>query len=175
MYSPDEDSYFLSEILTKYLTKLKNKDIKILDTGSGSGVQAKICIKSRISPENITLSDIDSESLNYLKSNFKKSKIIKSNLFENIKEKFDLIIFNPPYLPADKYDNKKDTTGGKLGSETINKFLNQARDHLASKGKILLLTSSYSGKINWQDYKKKLLAKKKLFFEELCVWLLTSS
>ena len=100
---------------------------------------------------------------------------IYSDLFSNIKEKFDIIIFNPPYLPEDK-NNKEDresklaTTGGKKGSEIINRFLQQAKKHLTKDGKIFLLTSSLTKNINWLDYKKKLIAKKKLFFEELMVW-----
>jgi len=81
-----------------------------------------------------------------------------------------LIIFNPPYLPREKHDEGKDTTGGKNGSEIINKFLNQAKAHLNKNGKILLLTSSFTKNINWLDYKKELLGTKSLFFEELYVW-----
>jgi len=81
-----------------------------------------------------------------------------------------LIIFNPPYLPKSKFDEELDTTGGEKGSEIINRFLEEAKNHLASTGRILLLTSSLTKGINWQDYKKKLLGKKRIFFEELYVW-----
>jgi len=98
-------------------------------------------------------------------------------LFEKIKSKFPLIIFNPPYLPEDSQEPKESriaTTGGKKGSEIINKFLQQAKKHLNPDGKIFLITSSLTRKINWQNYKKELLGKKKLFMEELCVWEITS-
>ena len=176
IYFPDEDSFLLSEVLEKEIKKLSNQklSIKILDMGSGSGIQAKTAIDAGANPKSITLGDINSEAIKHLKKTFTKSKIIHSNLFEKIKGKFDLIIFNPPYLPEDKFDKEKDTTGGKKGNEIIIKFLKQAKSHLAKDkdGKILLLTSSLTPKINFKKfgYDSKLLVKKKIFFEELYVW-----
>ena len=122
IYSPAEDSYFLSEVLKK---NIKNYKINILDMGSGSGIQAQTLIDLGINPKNITLVDINPKSISFLKKKFSKSKIIKSNLFSNIKGKFELIVFNPPYLPEHKYDKQPDTSGGKKGSEIINKFLHR--------------------------------------------------
>jgi release factor glutamine methyltransferase len=91
-----------------------------------------------------------------------------------------LIIFNPPYLPDDnpynsdykeKLNNLKIALiGGKNGGELINKFLKQAKNHMNQNGGIFLLSSSLTKRINWNNWKKKLIAKKKLFFEELYVW-----
>jgi len=168
MYFPREDSYFFSDILNVHL-KDKDKSIKILDMGSGSGILAESCTK--LGFKNIQAADIDKESVSFLKK--KKIKAIKSDLFSNIKEKFDLIIFNPPYLPEDKYDKEKDTTGGKKGYETIVKFLKQAKKHLNKNGSIFLLFSSFSKpniikrEAKKLGYEVKLLAKKRIFFEEL--------
>ena len=169
IYFPAEDSYLLSEVLKKQ--KINSKD-KILDMGAGTGIQAKSLL-SKLNSENITLADINSTAIKFLRKKFPKSKTIKSNLFQNIKSKFDIIIFNPPYLPAHKFDKKSDTTGGKKGGEIINKFLRQTKKHLNKKGRIFLLTSSLTKGILWNGYQKKLLAKKRIFFEELYVWKLT--
>jgi release factor glutamine methyltransferase len=172
MYSPSDDSFLLSDCLKDYL-KNKDKNISILDIGTGSGIQAKTCKK--LGFNNITVADIDKTCLEQLKDKF---KTIHTNLFSNIKEKFDLIIFNPPYLPSHKYDKEKDTTGGKKGYETIFKFLKQAKSHLNKNGEILLLFSSLSHpekikqKTGQLQYKTRLLKTKKLFFEELFVYLL---
>jgi release factor glutamine methyltransferase len=173
MYAPREDSYFFSLVLKEYL-KNKDKDIKILDMGAGSGIQAETC--KRMGFKNITAADIDEETVKQLK---KKFKTIKSDLFSDIKGKFDLIMFNPPYLPEHKYDKEKDTTGGKKGWETIINFLEQAKKHLTKKGKILLLYSSLSKpgviarKAKKLGYELKSLNKKKLFYEELYIVELT--
>jgi len=181
MYSPTEDSYFLSEQLKKVLGKLKDKSIGILDMGSGSGIQAETCLNLRFN--NIICVDIDKEVIKYLKKKFKSQKsikIIQSNLFSNInkKQKFDLIIFNPPYLPENNYDKEKDTAGGKLGDETIIRFIQQAKPHLKEKGKILLLLSSLTPKPRIEETIKKLrlnkkkIADKNLFFERLEIWVI---
>ena len=47
-----------------------------------------------------------------------------SDLFSNIKGKFNTIIFNPPYLPEDEFKDKS-LDGGKKGYEIIEKFLNK--------------------------------------------------
>jgi len=173
VYSPEEDSYLLSDTLKLVLKNQKNKQIKILDLGSGSGIQAETCLKLGFS--NIICSDIDKQSIRFLKSKFKKTKIkiIHSDLFEKIKSKFDLIIFNPPYLSKHKFDKKSDTSGGEQGDETILAFITQAITHLTEQGKILLLISSLTPKtrinslIKKLNLNKKKLAEKKLFFEKL--------
>ena len=179
MYSPEQDSFLLSDCLKRYLknrkgkNKEKDKEIKILDMGSGSGIQAKTC--QNLGFNNTLCCDIDPETVKYLKkSGF---KTIKSDLFSNPRlknKKFDLIIFNPPYLPEDKFDKEKDTTGGKKGYETISRFLEQVKKHLTD-GTILLLYSSLSSpniikqKIKHLGFKYTKLAEKQLVFEKLYV------
>ncbi|MDO8528815.1 MAG: methyltransferase [Nanoarchaeota archaeon] len=170
IYLPEEDSFFLSEILEKELLRLSNEksEIKVLEIGCGSGIQLETIKKAGIKKQNIFSCDINSQAVKHCKKLGFNS--IKSNLFEKIKGKFDIITFNPPYLPENKFDKEKDTTGGKTGSEIINKFLKQSKSHLTKNGKIVLLVSSHTKKINLGKYKKRLLGKKKLFFEELRVW-----
>lgn len=170
IYSPAEDSFLLSEILEKEILKLSDKksEIKVLEIGCGSGIQLQTIEKAGVRKQNIFSCDINLQAVKHCKKLGFQS--VKSNLFEKIKGKYNLITFNPPYLPASKFDRKKDTTGGKTGSEVINKFLKQAKSHLTKTGKIILLVSSHTKGINWLNYKKKLLGKKKLFFEELSVW-----
>jgi release factor glutamine methyltransferase len=170
IYQPAEDSFLLAKFVKKELTK--NKVIEVLDMGSGSGIQAEVAIKAGINPENIILADINPEAIKHLKKKFPECKVILSDLFSKISKKFqfDLITFNPPYLPNNKFDKEPDTSGGKKGSEIINKFLSHAKKYLSKNRIIVLLTSSFTKGIDWADYEKKLLGKKKIFFEELYVW-----
>ena len=171
MYLPAEDSFLLASCIKEFLKNQDNK-IKILDMGSGSGTQAKTC--QDLGFKDILCTDIDKQSLEHLKK--LKLNVIKSDLFSSIKEKFDLILFNPPYLPEHKHDKKIDTTAGKKGNEIILKFLKQAKNHLNKDGKILLLFSSFSKpkKIlktaKELGYKYEKLAEKRIFFEKLEVW-----
>jgi len=162
-----EDSFFLAEETGKYL-KDKDKEIEILDLGAGSGIISETCLN--LGFKNLIAADIDIKSIRFLEKKFKsKIKIVKSDLFSKLRGKFDLIIFNPPYLPENKYDKNSDTTGGKKGDETILKFLEQAKNHLKENGKILLLLSSLTprARINNTGWKIKKLANKNLFFEKL--------
>jgi len=173
IYKTSEDSYFLSEILKKKIPNLlkSNTNLKFLEIGCGSGIQLETALKLGIKKENIFSCDINPEVVKHCK-NLGFNSII-SDLFRNINGKYDFIIFNPPYLPEDEKEPKSSriaTTGGKLGSEVINKFLNQAKKHLRENGKIFLLTSSLTKKIDFNGYHKKLVGKKKLFFEEIFVW-----
>lgn len=179
MYHPREDSYMLEKEVKNFVSKLNKKQrekLKVLDIGSGSGIQALSCIKSGIKRENILCADIDSDCIKHLKK--QKLNAIRSDLFSNISEnmKFDLIIFNPPYLPKDKFDNKPDTTAGKRGNEIIIKFLRKAKKYLSKNGTISLLFSSLSKpkeilKLSEKlGYKNKKLSELGLFFEKLFVY-----
>lgn len=173
IYQPREDSLFLSEVVKKFA----KKNIKILDLGTGSGIQSKNLLKSGVNKKFITASDIDKKAIDEAKK--LGIKVVKSDLFSNIKNKFDLIIFNPPYLPKNKFDDEKDTTGGKKGDEVIIKFIKQLKKHLNHDGKVLLLTSSLTPNKNWMKlakdskFKVKKIDSKKLFFEELYIWFIT--
>ena len=184
MYSPEEDSYLLAENVKNYIFSLKNikKDnFRVLDMCSGTGIQAKTCINLGIKRENILCADIDKEAIKYLKE--QKLKAIRSNLFSDInkKNKFNLIIFNAPYLPEDRYDNKKDniqTTAGKKGYELIIKFLKQASQYLKEEGRILLLFSSLSKpkiiikEAKRLNYNSKKISEKNIFFEKILIYTL---
>jgi release factor glutamine methyltransferase len=166
IYQPEEDSYLLSEFLIK---NIKNIKISCLEMGIGSGIQLENLKKIGI--KNIKGVDINKEAVDHCKK--LGFDCIQSNLFSKVKGKFDVIIFNPPYLQEDKGEDKESklaTTGGREGSEIINKFLSQAKKHLNKEGKIYLLTSSLTKGINWGGWKKKKVDNKKLFFEELFVW-----
>lgn len=173
MYAPAEDSFFLSEIISKYI----KKDSTYLDLGCGSGILAETASK-HTSKKNILCSDIDEEVLNYVSK--KGFKTIHSNLFENIKDKFDVISFNAPYLPEDKNEKGIDTTGGKKGDEVILKFLEQSIAHINKDGKIFLLYSSYTPESRILKLLKKLELKyvkkeKSIFFEKIIVLIISFS
>ena len=170
IYEPKEDSFLLEKQVKHYA---KNKNI--LDLGSGSGIQALAAKKA--GAKSILASDISQESVNYVNS--LGIKCIKSNLFSNIKGNFYLVVFNPPYLPKDKREDKasaRTTTGGKLGDEIILRFLKQAKSHLNKDGIILIVISSLTplSRINSLLEKLSLTSKvfshENYFFEKLEVW-----
>ncbi|MEK6926849.1 MAG: HemK2/MTQ2 family protein methyltransferase [Nanoarchaeota archaeon] len=174
IYSPREDSFLLEKEVKKY-----SKDKQVLDMGTGSGILALASKKA--GAKSVLAVDINSESIKLLKE--KGISAIKSNLFSKVNGKFDLIIFNPPYLPEDAREGKElnlINSGGKEGDELILKFLNQSINHLTKNGIILLLVSSLTpqNRINTLfsklNIEKTILSTQKFFFEELQVWKITS-
>ena len=173
IYQPAEDSYLLSKVLEKEIPKLleENPDLKFLEIGSGSGILLEGTKKLGIKSEHIFAVDINQKAVEHCKS--LGFNCIYSDLFENVQGKYNIIVFNPPYLPKDAkepLDSQLATTGGVQGSEIINKFLEQAENYLEENGKIFLLTSSLAKNIDFRNYHKKLLGKEKIFMEELRVW-----
>ncbi|MBS3086508.1 methyltransferase [Candidatus Pacearchaeota archaeon] len=176
IYEPAEDSYLMSEALRKELPKLLkvNPNLRLLEMGAGSGINLVTAKSSGIKIDNILGVDVNSKAVKYCRS--LGFKVILSNLFSKIDgQRFDVIVFNPPYLPLDEKEPKnsrRETTGGKKGNEIIIKFLKQAKKHLTKEGKIFLITSSHSESVNFNGlgFKAKEVANKKLFFEEIFVW-----
>jgi len=172
VYQPSEDSCFFVKFLEKELPNLikKNKKIKFLEVGCGSGILSITALKF-LSPRNILALDINSSAIKSLQK--EKFKCIQSNLFTKLnkeKDKFDIIIFNAPYLPSDKREPKSSrlaTTGGKRGDEISLKFLRQAKHHLNKNGKILLLISSLTPMDKIKKFNPKIVAREKIFMEEL--------
>ena len=172
MYTPREDSFLLQKAVKKYA---KNK--RVLDMGAGSGIQAQTALNA--GAKNVLAVDIDQEVIKYLTKNHIQA--MQSDLFSNIKknEKFDLIVFNPPYLPEDLREDKESariTSGGKQGDETIIRFLKQSLAHLALKGSIFIVLSSITPQkrlnklLKKQGLSKKVLDKTSVFMETLEVW-----
>ena len=100
---------------------------KILDMCTGSGCIA-ISLAKKINNAQITAVDISNSALNVANKNAinnnveKKIKFINSDIFNNIEEKFDIIVSNPPYIET----------------ETINKLEIEVQNepHLALDGGI---------------------------------------
>lgn len=179
IYSPEEDSYLMSEVLKSEIPKSQNPKINFLEMGSGSGINLGVAKSLGVKKENIFSVDINPQAVKKCKS--LGFNCFESNLFEKFpSKKFDLIIFNPPYLPEDKTGFEDEisqlaTTGGKKGNEIILEFLEQAKNFLKKGGKIFLLVSNFTPKINFSNlgYKSKVLKKKSLFFETLFIKELT--
>ena len=174
IYEPREDSY----LLAKYVKKCAKG--RVLDMGTGSGIQALTALEKTKEVEAV---DVNKEAVKLVKS--KGVNAYVSDLFSNIKGKFDLIIFNPPYLPLEKkycsikldvnYVNDVAIVGGKKGSEIIERFFKQASKYLKKEGKILIVVSSLTPKVEKimkeNNFKFRILEKKRIFFEELKVYI----
>ncbi len=119
IYEPAEDSYLLQEEVKKFV----KPNMKVLEIGTGSGILAET---AKNMGADVLAVDINPEAVKYVKE--KEINSIVSDLFSNVEDKFDLIIFNPPYLPREGMepeDSQLATTGGEKGNEVIERFLKE--------------------------------------------------
>lgn len=88
-----------TEQLCDLVSKTAN-DKKVLDLCCGSGCIG-LGIKANSSAD-VTLADVSLKALNVAKNNAKLNNLnvtfVKSDLFKNVKGKFDIIVSNPPYI-----------------------------------------------------------------------------
>ena len=140
IYQPDEDSF----LLQKYVEKYSNG--KVLDVGTGSGIQAITALKYANEVVAVDINENATQLLKPLEKLHENLKVKVSDLFNDVDGKFDIIIFNPPYLPYDPdYDiNNASICGGFLGCELIQKFLQNLDNHLKDTGISLIVFSSLS-------------------------------
>jgi len=118
---------------------VETRKIKILDIFAGSG-----CIGIAIS-RHVKNAKVDfADKYKY----FDSPNFIKSDVFSNIKGKYDYIFANPPYIPQNrkskvgesvlKFEPKSALFGGKDGFFYIRKFLKQAKNYLNPSGRIFM-------------------------------------
>lgn len=89
----------------KYASNIFNKTINIIDLGTGSGCIA-IALKKNLDA-NITALDISSDALEVAKQNAILNNtditFVNQSMTEPLKNNYDIIISNPPYIPYDGY------------------------------------------------------------------------
>ncbi|MDO5849952.1 MAG: class I SAM-dependent methyltransferase [Methanobacteriaceae archaeon] len=175
VYIPSDDTFLLAENLE--ITEGQS----VLEIGTGSGL---VSMYASLLTDNVTATDINYNALELAEKNFKLNNITTirlefGDLFEPIKnEKFDVILFNTPYLPTDSEDVINNDLnyafdGGLDGRNVIERFLNEAPNHLNDNGTIQMIQSSLSNTEKTLDMLDNLgfiaeVAKsERFFFEEI--------
>ena len=138
---PRFETELLVEKTIKYINMYFNNEIKILDIGTGSGCIA-ITLNKLLDNSMVTAVDISKEALDVARENNKINNtdvnFIKSDVFSNINDKYDVIISNPPYISYDEdimdvvYNNEPHMAlyADDNGLYFYDKILNECRKYL---------------------------------------------
>ncbi len=203
IYRPAEDTYLIVDYFKNHiehdlLDGIPVKKIrKILDMGTGTGYIALFfqILKNNIPDFNPTIyaSDILEEAISLSKHNESLNKLnneiefIHSDLFanfpNNLKHSFDIIIFNPPYLPSfnsfQPKEKKKNIdnswNGGTHGFELFTRFLDETIPFIKAEldSRIYYICSSRTDLdklykiIKDKGFNNKILEKQHIFFEDI--------
>ncbi|NWF87434.1 methyltransferase [Candidatus Bathyarchaeota archaeon] len=180
VYEPAEDSFLFAESLT-----VKEGD-GVLDMGTGCGILGIIAAEK--APKVVAV-DIHPQAVRCAKENAElngvsdKIFIVHGDLFSAIKigQKFDLILFNAPYLPLANLANddwlERAWSGGAGGRQVIDRFICEAPKYLNIGGRVFLLQSTLSGfdetlqKFEENNLKASIIVKRDLpFFETIALF-----
>ena len=179
VYEPAEDSFLFAEKLD-----VKQGE-KVLDMGVGCGLLGILSTKKA---KEVVGIDINPYAVRCAKRNAVLNNVmqhisfVQGDLFGPLKknEKFDLILFNAPYLPNAELNSltwiERAWVGGLTGRKVIDAFLSEAINYLSKKGRILLLQSTLSNLertlFRFAEYnlKTKIIAKTAVpFFETIAL------
>ena len=137
VFSKSKVDFGTDLMLNEFLKKNRGLEvgkIKILDIGCGYGV-VSVVLKSFYPEISITLSDVNERALELSEENLKKYDIndyhiIKSDAFEKITEKFNVILSNPPI---------------RAGKDIIFKIYSEAYEHLNENGEFYCVIQTKHG------------------------------
>lgn len=140
VYDPSEDSYMLVEAA---LAEVKAGE-KVLEVGTGSGI-VSLFLKDRA---DVVATDISPRACENARRN--GVEVVRADLYHGICGPFDLVIFNPPYLPTadeDRLGSWLDHAfdGGPTGRNVIGRFLEGIGSILPPCGRVLTVFSSLTG------------------------------
>ena len=149
--SPRMETEELIYKVIEYINASNKNKFKILDLCTGSGIIA-ITLKKELEQVSVDViaSDISKEAIEVAKENSQSHdatiKFIKSDIFNNIDDKFDIIVSNPPYIDRKdevtmqdnvlKYDPHLALFAEEEGMYFYRKIIEQANDYLNENGVI---------------------------------------
>jgi release factor glutamine methyltransferase len=160
VYDPAEDSFLLLETLSVHPGN------RALELGTGCGLIAIECAHRGCT---VVCTDINPFAVRLARRNRKRNRHLLTGSLEvrygdlfsvlHKNERFDVVLFNPPYLPTlkrEKVDHWFDvaTDGGRDGLQVTRRFIHGVRHHLRDNGCAYFIFSSLSDRPRLETYLK---------------------
>jgi release factor glutamine methyltransferase len=148
---PRPETEELVELL-KSEVRSQRSDFRMIDVGTGSGVIA-LSLAAEFPEAETYAIDISEDALSLARENAarlrfsERVRFQKSDLLENLSERFDLIVANLPYISMQDrhllarevlHDPEVALFGGPSGDELVRKLIAQAPAHLEPGGLLAL-------------------------------------
>jgi len=138
VYEPREDTW----LLLSALERLDLAGKRVLDMGTSSGAIAFAC--SSMGAEVVAV-DLSAAALAQARGDAKGKglavEFVRRDLLSAMKGPFDVIAFNPPYLPSPAISDLA-VDGGPGGTAPIERFLEDLPPRLSPEGVTLLVPTS---------------------------------
>ena len=178
VYEPAEDSFLLAQSL------MVEKGDSVLDMGTGCGIQAILAAQKAT---RVVAVDVNPHAVRCTVHNAELNKVAhkldvrQGRLFGPVKtdERFDLILFNAPYLPSETWEENDMTSrawaGGESGRRVIDLFIDEVSEYLEGEGRVLLVQSTLSDvektlrRFSEKGLNAKVIVEKKVAFETIVI------
>ncbi len=176
VYPPSGDTYLLLDSI-----EVRSNDM-FLEVGCGAGL---ITLKGAREARSAVGVDVSLDAVRNTTENLRrvglehKCVVFQSDLLTSLNSlaKFSLIVFNPPYLPADDMSTSLDHAliGGETGAEVTRRFIPQAVEHLVRDGRLFVVVStladsdSIRSKMSECGLRVEMVSEEPLFFEKIQV------
>ena len=142
---PRFETEVLAEHAVEYISA--REQARVLDMCTGSGCIAAVIAKNTAA--QVIAADVSDDALEVAKDNLKGmgAEIVKSDMFENIDGKFDLIVCNPPYIRTAEISGLQSEVtlqphialdGGEDGLKFYRIIAENAQKYLTDNGAIML-------------------------------------
>jgi release factor glutamine methyltransferase len=133
-------------------SKIENRESKILDVGTGSGVIA-LSLAAKFPEAKVTGTDVSDDALELARENAARLgltgriEFVGGDLLLYVNHVYDLIVANLPYVAAGDratlsrevlHDPEVALFGGEHGDEIVRKLIDEARSHLTPGGLLAL-------------------------------------
>ncbi|MEM2874749.1 MAG: class I SAM-dependent methyltransferase [Candidatus Hadarchaeales archaeon] len=179
VYEPAEDSLMIAENISVCAGEV------VLDIGTGCGLLAILAARMG---GRVVATDVNPLAIACARENARTQGVLDrvdlrlGDLFEPVgDERFDLVLFNPPYLPVSPDERTGDLLelawdGGKTGRSVLDRFLKELPDHMNPGGRALFVQSSLTGEhdtaeaIEKSGLRWRVISRKKFSFEELMLF-----
>jgi release factor glutamine methyltransferase len=163
VYEPAADT----ELLVRSIRLRKGE--RVLEIGTGTGIIAIHCAKHGC---RVTATDVVAEALELARENAQQNTVdvdlLEGDMFEPVEGRFDVIIFNPPYLPTAPEDLThspldRALDGGPDGTDVTIRFLEQLDQYLTDEGRAYIVVSSLqdNGKMEDAMHRQRLVARRR--------------